>query len=438
MFKKIILFGGLVCLTVISIAVIYTTKIQNPRVLAQTLNQDVSSSSVITKESTARSSIIDVSIGGGGVIMITSTNESSNSAVSSTTASSSVTSQESSISINIDNTLQTEIIQKEQPQEQEQQISQELTLPILYNNYLDYSIKEEGVKIVDKSSQNSLDISIDAKEKAKSSSSKTITTSGGGFETDNHREIGSNISSSSVDENCRKGWDGTVKGNYICDQVCGGNSLSSLVLTDSNQKVKELSNLPRKNDDCYLPKTGLQSGSSSNNIFTKFLPLWILIGLGVAGSLGYKFFSLSTHAHKPKSFVEGETSDDSNIFTAKGTPQDLHFSKKYDNAPPVIHNKVSMQDMHIDENIDVTAKVWEPVGNNCPAGGNRAINTKGAGSNIGVADTSDVISNFRRGRPTVTNAGEWINDTDNTATKGVSNTLKTKHDTVKNSVSNIR
>jgi hypothetical protein len=194
---------------------------------------------------------------------------------------------------------------------------------------------------------------------------KTTKQDGGGFETDIHREFSSNSSiqnckrssdeksrpsiSTSGDSGCENSIDNCKKDS---GETINGNEKIIIFRDDGTNEDKnpgyKIGVTTQSSSSCNPLMTSPQSDIDSNNDnnLTRYLPVILIIGVGTLGALASKFFTLSTHAHKLElSSLKPITLPQS----AKGTPQDLHFSK-------------------------------------------RAINTKGAGSNIGITDVETAVA----------------------------------------------
>jgi hypothetical protein len=174
-------------------------------------------------------------------------------------------------------------------------------------------------------------------ETVKSECKKGIKEKGLSNKSDSDAECGS------ANQECKKGWDGSIKGGLIAQ-------------------------------DCISPiGFNPQSDVNSGNDLGKYIPIVVI---ALVGTLG--------------------------VLAVNGWVQKMQLQKVISAGAQLIGGAMPQS---------AAVGSGELVGANCATGGNRAINTKGAGTNSVTMDS---------------------------ASESVSNVLKTKHDTVKNSISNVR
>lgn len=117
----------------------------------------------------------------------------------------------------------------------------------------------------------------------------------------------------SSNSECRKGWDGSIKGSNICDQSCDstiggitGGAVAGKVIEKSTSGLKDtlktqvkMAN-PSSQTGCMNPNPTIpQSDISSSNDISKYIPILVLAIVGVAGAI-----AVSSLTVKQKSWLK--------------------------------------------------------------------------------------------------------------------------------------
>jgi trimeric autotransporter adhesin len=154
---------------------------------------------------------------------------------------------------------------------------------------------------------------------------------------------------------CKKGWDGTIKGGSVVDE----NEKLIIFRDDGTAGDKIPGDKSASNSNCNPIGVNPQSDFNSGNDLGKYIPIVVMTLVGIVGALG--IWSLKGGV------VSGAASLLGGSFP--GSAAKHAINTKGAGSPPGITDSIS-------ERVNP-----EPAGNNCPAGGNRAINTKGMGTN---------------------------------------------------------